>query len=137
MTQSDYCSPWWPGDLGRLSIEKLAQRRDLVGQYVLDALRRCDPSPVEQGTVGGGVAELLELRGATADRRDLRDAWNAWLETNEEITQRHLGGAACDAPSDATAGATHQRCVTQPRNSIAQSAAQPTTQRVTQTAARR
>ena len=132
MTQSDYCSPWWPGDLGRLSIEKLARRRDLVGQHVLDALRRCDPSPVEQGTVGGGVAEFLELRGATGDRRDLRDAWNAWLETNDEMTQRHLDDAACGAASHALP----QRGVTHPAASVAQAAAQPPTRRVTQTAAR-
>lgn len=115
MTQSDYCSPWWPGDLSRLSVEKLARRRDLVGQCVLDALRRCDPSPVEQGTVGGGVAEFLELRGATADRRDLRDAWNAWLETNDEMTQRQLDGAACAAPSDAKSGAPRPHSTTQLR----------------------
>jgi len=88
MRAGDYLSPWWPGDLERLSDEQLTARHDAVGRAVLEALDRCDPVALEQGTVTGDAVELLELSGPARARRELRETWNAWRETRDERERR-------------------------------------------------
>lgn len=65
-----------------------------MGRHVLDALRRCDPRTLEQETVNGGTAYFLELRGERDARRDLREAWDAWMETYDEMGRRRTSELA-------------------------------------------
>lgn len=101
-------SPWWTGDVATLADEQLRERSAALARTTLLALRACSPAQVEQAAIGERSVHYLELR-EPGGRQDLVDAFEAWLEAEEECERRdafaqreHVDAAAAWSTEDLT-----------------------------------